>query len=63
VGFSFAIVGRGELLMLLLLPFKAMQLLERARGRKSSGPPPFAPSLNVHGDDTHNNNNSRFSVI
>jgi hypothetical protein len=60
VGFSFAIVGRGELLML-LLPFKAMLLLERARGRKSSGPPPFAPSLNVHGDDTHNN--SRFSVI
>jgi hypothetical protein len=22
---------------------------------KSSGPPPFAPSLNIQGDDTHNN--------
>jgi hypothetical protein len=25
------------------------------RPGKSSGPPPFAPSLNVQGDDTHNN--------
>jgi len=30
VGFSFAVVGRGELLML-PLPFKAMLLFERAR--------------------------------
>ena len=30
-------------------------------GRESSGPPPFAPSLNVQGDATHNN--SGFSVI
>jgi hypothetical protein len=29
--------------------------------RKSGGPPLFAPSLNVKGDDTHNN--SGFSVI
>ncbi len=28
---------------------------------KSGGPPLFAPSLNVQGDDTHNN--SGFSVI
>jgi hypothetical protein len=41
-----ALAGRGELLM--LLPFKAMLLLERARGRKSGGPPQFAPSLQGH---------------
>jgi hypothetical protein len=29
--------------------------------RKSGGPPLFAPSLKVKGDDTHNN--SEFSVI
>jgi hypothetical protein len=46
---------------MLLLPFKAMLLLECARGRKSGGPPLFAPSLNVQGDDTHNN--SGLSVI
>jgi hypothetical protein len=46
VGFSFALVGRGDLLAL---------------PGKSSGPPPFAPSLNVDGDDAHNN--SGFSVI
>jgi len=45
VGFSFAVVGRGELL--LLLPFKAMLLSERARGRKSGRPPPLAPSFKV----------------
>jgi hypothetical protein len=44
VGFSFAVVGRGELL---LLPFKAMLLSERARGRKSGRPPPLAPSFKV----------------
>jgi hypothetical protein len=57
-GFSFAFAGRGELLML-LLPFKAMLPLGHAR--KSSGPPPFASSLNVQGDDSHNN--SGFLVI
>jgi hypothetical protein len=60
VGFSFAVIGRGELLMM-LLPFKAMLLSERARSRKSGSPPPFAPFLKVQGDDTHNN--SGFSVI
>ena len=43
-GFSFAVVGP-ELLM--LLPFKAMLLLERARGRKAGGPPLLAPSFKV----------------
>jgi hypothetical protein len=50
-GFSFAVVGRGELL---LLPFKAMLLSERARGLKSGGPPLFAPSFKVQGDIAHN---------
>ena len=44
-GFAFAVVGRGELLMLLL--FKVMPLLERAGGRKSGGPPLLAPSFKV----------------
>jgi hypothetical protein len=51
VGFSFAVVGRGELL---LLPFKAMLLSERARGLKSGSPPPLAPSFKVQGDIAHN---------
>jgi hypothetical protein len=51
-GFAFAVVGRGELLMLLL--FKAMLLLERARGRKSGGPPLFAPSFKVQRNTAHN---------
>lgn len=51
-GFAFAVVGRGELLMLLL--FKAMLLLERARGRKAGGPPLLAPSLKVQRDNAHN---------
>jgi hypothetical protein len=50
-GFSFAVVGRGELL---LLPFKAMLLSECARGRKSGSPPLFAPSFKVQGDIAHN---------
>jgi hypothetical protein len=45
-GLSFAFVGRGDPL-LLLLPFKAMLLSERARGRKSGSPPLFAPSFKV----------------
>jgi hypothetical protein len=50
-GFAFAVVGRGELLMLLL--FKAMLLLERARGRKAGGPPLLAPSLKVQRNTAH----------
>ncbi len=60
VGFSFAVVGRGELSML-LLPFKAMLLLERARGRKSGGPPMLAPSFKVQRDNAHNQS-SGFAV-
>ena len=51
-GFSFAVVGRGELLML-LLPFKAMLLSERARGRKSGSPPLFAPFFKVQRNTAH----------
>src|SRR5260221_13034511 len=58
-GFAFAVVGRGELLMLLL--FKAMLLLERARGRKSGGPPLLAPSFKVQRNTAHNQS-SRFTV-
>jgi hypothetical protein len=39
---------------MLLLPFKAMLLLERARGRKSGGPPPLERSFNVKRDTAHN---------
>jgi hypothetical protein len=35
---------------MLLLPFKAMLLLERARRRKSGGPPLLAPSFKVKRD-------------
>ena len=58
-GFSFAVVGRGELLM--LLPFKAMLLLERARGRKSGGSPLLAPSFKVQRITAHNQS-SGFTV-
>ena len=58
-GFSFAVVGRGELLM--LLPFKAMLLSERARGGKSGSPPLFAPSFKVQGNTAHNQS-SGFAV-
>jgi hypothetical protein len=44
----------------MLLPCKAM-LLERARSRKSRGPPLFEPSFKIQRDDTHSN--SGFSVI
>ena len=47
--------------MLLLLPFKAMLLSERARGRKSGSPPLFAPSFKVQGDTAHNQS-SGFAV-
>ena len=58
-GFSFAVIGRGELL---LLPFKAMLLSERARRRKSGRPPPLATSFKVQGDIAHNSKNSGFAV-
>ena len=50
-GFSFAVVGHGELLT---LPFKAMLLMERARGRKAGGPPLLAPSFKVQRNTAHN---------
>jgi hypothetical protein len=50
-GFSFAVVGRSELLP---LPFKAVLLSEGARGRKSGSPALFAPSFDVQGDIAHN---------
>ncbi len=58
--FLFGFGSRAELLILL---FK-VALLGRGFWRlpgKSGGPPLFAPSLKVQGDDTHNN--SGFSVI
>jgi hypothetical protein len=58
-GFSVAVVGRGELLM--LLPFKAMLLLERARGRKSGGPPLLAPSFKVQRDNAHDQSSGLWS--
>src|SRR5712664_4233208 len=58
-GFSFAVVGRGELLM--LLPFKAMLFFESARGRKAGGPPLLAPSFKVQRDNAHNQS-SGFTV-
>jgi hypothetical protein len=58
-GFAFAVVGRGELLMLLL--FKAMLLLERARGRKAGGPPLLTPFFKVQGNTAHNQS-SGFAV-
>ena len=58
-GFAFAVVGRGELLMLLL--FKAMLLLEGARGRKAGGPPLLAPSFKVQRNTAHNQS-SGFAV-
>jgi hypothetical protein len=53
-GFSFALAGRGDLLALPFWP--SLPRCDRFhRPRKSSGPPLFAPSLKVQGDDTHNN--------
>jgi hypothetical protein len=45
----------------MLLPFKAMLLLERARGRKSGGPPLLAPSFKVQRNTAHNQS-SGFAV-
>jgi hypothetical protein len=49
-GSSFAFVGRGDPLLLLLL-FKAMLF---GRAGKSGRPPPLKPSLKVHRDIVHN---------
>jgi hypothetical protein len=54
VGFSVARVGSGDPLALPLRP-RASRRDRFRRPGKSSGPPPFAPSLNVQGDDTHHN--------
>jgi hypothetical protein len=48
-----ALVGPGDLLALPLRPLVSTCDRFRRPG-KSRGPPPFAPSLNVQGDDTHN---------
>jgi hypothetical protein len=52
-GFFFCLVGSGDLLALPLRPLVSRCDRFRRPG-KSSGPPPFAPSLNVQGDATHN---------
>jgi hypothetical protein len=49
VGFSFALAGLGQLLM---LPFK-LSLFGRGRTNESGGPPLFEPSLKVEGDIDH----------
>jgi hypothetical protein len=49
VGFSFALAGLGQLLM---LPFKLL-LFRRGRTEESGGPPLFEPSLKVEGDIGH----------
>jgi hypothetical protein len=59
---AFAVVGRDELLML-LLSFKAMLLSERARGRKSRGPPLLAPSFKVQGNIAHNQSSGVSSPV
>jgi hypothetical protein len=46
----------------MLLPFKAMLLSERARGRKSGSPPLFARSFKVQRNTAHNRN-SGFAVL
>jgi hypothetical protein len=46
---------------MLLLPFKAMLLSERARGRKSGSPPLFAPFFKVQRNTAHNQS-SGFAV-
>ena len=45
----------------MLLPFKAMLLFERARGRKSGCPPLLAPSFKVQRNTAHNQS-SGFAV-
>jgi hypothetical protein len=57
LGFSFAFVGRGDPLPLLLL-FKAMLF---SRAGKSGRPPPLEPSLKVHRDIAHNQSSGLLS--
>jgi hypothetical protein len=57
VGFSFAFVGRGDSLIL-LLPFKAVLF---GRAGKSGRPPLLEPSLKVQRDIAHNQS-SGFAV-
>jgi hypothetical protein len=47
---------------LLLPPFTALLLSERARGLKSGRPPLLAPSFKVQGDIAHNSKISGFAV-
>jgi len=49
VGFSFALAGLGQLL---ILPFKLL-LFGRGGTDESGGPPPFEPSLKVEGNIGH----------
>jgi hypothetical protein len=56
-GFLFALVGRGDPLLLLLL-FNAMLF---GRAGKSGRPPPLEPPLKVHRDIAHNQS-SGFAV-
>jgi hypothetical protein len=49
--------------MLLLLPFKAMLLSERARGRKSGSPPLFAPSFKVQRNTAHNQSSGLLPAV
>jgi hypothetical protein len=53
VGFSVALIGHGELLAL-PLGLMISRCDRFRRPGKSSGPPSFAPSLNVQGDVAHN---------
>jgi hypothetical protein len=52
-GFLRCAIGRGELLAL-LLGLMVSRCNRFCRPGKSSGPPPFAPPLNVQGDVAHN---------
>jgi hypothetical protein len=55
-------VRTGDLLALPLQPLVSRSDRFRWPG-KSSGPPPFAPSLNIQGDDTHNNSEFSFAAL
>jgi hypothetical protein len=61
VGFSFARVGRGDLLALFFRPM--FSRCDRwNRSGESSGPPLFAPSLKIERDIAHNQN-SGFELV
>ena len=55
-------VRTGDLLALPLQPLVSRCDRFRWPG-KSSGPPPFAPSLNIQGDDTHDNSEFSFGAL